>query len=31
MAPRIAEVMADLMLEGIDHIPDDFRPEKSLF
>ena len=31
MAPRIAEVMADLMLEGIDQIPDDFRPEKSLY
>ena len=25
MAPKVAEVMADLVLEGRDHIPDDFR------
>ena len=30
MAPKVAEVMADLMLEGKDTIPDDFRPEASL-
>ena len=30
MAPKIAEVMSDLMLEGSDNIPEDFRPEKSL-
>ncbi|MDX2482305.1 MAG: FAD-dependent oxidoreductase, partial [Pseudodonghicola sp.] len=30
MAPKVAEVMADLMLEGRDTIPDDFRPEASL-
>ncbi|WP_372570671.1 NAD(P)/FAD-dependent oxidoreductase [Ruegeria jejuensis] len=30
MAPKIAQVMADLMLEGRDEIPEDFRPEKSL-
>ncbi|MES0862427.1 FAD-binding oxidoreductase [Ruegeria sp. SCPT10] len=30
MAPKIAEVMADLMLDGRDTIPDDFRPEASL-
>ena len=30
MAPKVAEVMADLMLEGHDAIPDDFRPEASL-
>jgi glycine/D-amino acid oxidase-like deaminating enzyme len=30
MAPRVAEVMADLMLEGVDRIPDGFRPEASL-
>jgi glycine/D-amino acid oxidase-like deaminating enzyme len=30
MAPKIAQVMADLMLEGLDTIPDDFRPEASL-
>ncbi|WP_164660900.1 FAD-binding oxidoreductase [Tropicibacter sp. Alg240-R139] len=30
MAPKIAEVMADLMLEGRDEIPDEFRSEKSL-
>ena len=30
MAPKVAQVMADLVLEGRDEIPDDFRPEKSL-
>lgn len=30
MAPKIAQVMADLMLEGRDDIPEDFMPEKSL-
>lgn len=30
MAPKVAEIMADLMLEGRDAIPDDFRPEASL-
>ena len=30
MAPKIAEVMADLVLDGQDTIPDDFRPEASL-
>ncbi|MEM1004105.1 MAG: FAD-dependent oxidoreductase [Pseudomonadota bacterium] len=30
MAPKVAEVMADLVLEGRDDIPDDFRPEASL-
>ncbi len=30
MAPKIAEVMADLMLENRDAIPEDFRPEASL-
>ena len=30
MAPKVAEVMADLMLEGKDAIPDDFRSEASL-
>ena len=30
MAPKVAEVMADLLLEGRDTIPDDFRPEASL-
>jgi hypothetical protein len=30
MAPKVAQVMADLMLDGIDTIPDDFRPEASL-
>ncbi|MCA0929279.1 NAD(P)/FAD-dependent oxidoreductase [Ruegeria profundi] len=30
MAPKIAEVMADLVLERIDNIPDEFRPEASL-
>lgn len=30
MAPKVAEVMADLILEDRDGIPDDFRPEASL-
>ncbi len=30
MAPKIAEVMADLLLEGRDTIPEDFRVEASL-
>ncbi len=30
MAPKVAEVMADLMLDGRDEIPEDFRPEASL-
>ena len=30
MAPKVAEVMADLMLDGVDRIPDGFRPVASL-
>jgi len=30
MAPLVAEVMADLVLDGVDRIPDGFRPEASL-
>lgn len=30
MAPKIGEVMADLILENRDTIPDDFKPEASL-
>lgn len=30
MAPKVAAVMADLMLDGRDAIPEDFRPEASL-
>ena len=30
MAPKIAEVMADLVLEGRDAIPEGFRPTASL-
>ena len=30
MAPKISEVMADLILEDIDRIPDGFRPEASI-
>ncbi|MCE8509597.1 FAD-dependent oxidoreductase [Ruegeria pomeroyi] len=30
MAPKVAQVMADLVLEGRDSIPEDFRPEASL-
>jgi len=29
MAPGVGEVMADLMLDGVDRIPDGFRPEAS--
>ena len=29
MAPRVGEVMADLVLENIDNIPQGFRPEAS--
>jgi len=30
MAPKIAQVMADFILENTDAIPSDFRVEKSL-
>ncbi len=30
MAPKVAEVMADLVLEGRDTIPDGFRVEASM-
>ncbi|WP_421701961.1 NAD(P)/FAD-dependent oxidoreductase [Aliiroseovarius sp.] len=30
MAPKVAEVMADLVLDGADHIPERFRVEASL-
>ncbi|WP_378212738.1 NAD(P)/FAD-dependent oxidoreductase [Aquicoccus sp. G2-2] len=30
MAPKVAEVMADLVLDGKDAIPEGFRPEASL-
>ena len=30
MAPKIGEIMTDLILEGVDAVPDDFRPERSL-
>ncbi len=30
MAPKVAEVMADLVLDGRDAIPEGFRPEDSL-
>ncbi len=30
MAPKVAEVMADLVLDGRDSIPEDFRPVVSL-
>ncbi|PVA11146.1 FAD-dependent oxidoreductase [Pelagivirga sediminicola] len=30
MAPKVGEVMADLVLEGLDAIPEGFRPEASL-
>ncbi|WP_298295674.1 FAD-dependent oxidoreductase [uncultured Litoreibacter sp.] len=30
MAPKVGEVMADLILEGRDTIPDSFKPEASL-
>ncbi len=30
MAPKIAVIMADLVLDGVDNIPDEFRVEASL-
>ena len=30
MAPKIGQVMASLILDGVDHIPDDFRASASL-
>lgn len=30
MAPKVGQVMADLVLEGVDTIPPDFRPEASM-
>ncbi len=30
MAPKVAEVMTDLVLDGVDAIPDEFRVEASL-
>ena len=30
MAPKVSEAMADLLLEGRDEIPQDFRPDASL-
>lgn len=30
MAPKIGQVMADLVLEGRDNVPDEFRAERSL-
>ncbi|MEJ6396906.1 NAD(P)/FAD-dependent oxidoreductase [Yoonia sp. 208BN28-4] len=30
MAPLMGEVMADLVLEGVDRVPDDFRAARSL-
>ena len=30
MAPKVAQVMADLVLEGLAEIPDGFRVEASL-
>lgn len=30
MAPKVAQVMADLVLDGTDSIPDGFRPEASM-
>lgn len=30
MAPKVGQVMADLVLDGHDTIPDDFKPEVSL-
>ena len=30
MAPKVASVMADFILEGVDNIPEGFRPEASL-
>ena len=30
MAPKVGQVMADLILDGVDRIPDAFRVEASL-
>ncbi|MGH1576687.1 NAD(P)/FAD-dependent oxidoreductase [Planktotalea sp.] len=30
MAPKLAEIMADLVLDGIDQIPEGFKPEASI-
>jgi glycine oxidase len=30
MAPKVADVMADLVLDGRDSIPDGFRVEASM-
>ena len=30
MAPKVGQVMADLILDGKDTIPDDFKPDRSL-
>jgi glycine/D-amino acid oxidase-like deaminating enzyme len=30
MAPKVGEVMADLVLEARDTVPEDFRPERNL-
>lgn len=30
MAPKVGEVMADLVLDGVDKIPEDFKPAASL-
>jgi glycine oxidase len=30
MAPLVAELMADLVMGGVDRIPPEFRPEASL-
>ncbi|MEO0371872.1 MAG: FAD-dependent oxidoreductase [Pseudomonadota bacterium] len=30
MAPKVADVMADLVLDGVDRIPEGFKPEVSL-
>ncbi len=30
MAPKIGQVMADLVLDAVDHIPSDFKPQASL-
>ncbi len=30
MAPKVGEVMADLVLDGVDNIPEGFRPDASL-
>lgn len=30
MAPKVGQVMADLMLDGVDDIPEGFRPDASL-